>query len=426
MNIVYMHTHDTGRYIQPYGYAVPTPNLMRLAREGVVFRHAYCAGPTCSPSRAALLTGMAAHSAGMFGLAHLGAQLDDYSKHLVPFLGGNGYETALCGIQHEAPEAEMIGYDRILGNPDFDMSVFDFDSVSWDVYNAEAAAEYIRGRGGRGNPFFLSFGMFNTHLNFPKAAPSLETAYLMPPSLMHDNEANRRLWAEYLTSAEAADRCAGIVLQAIEDAGIADETLVIFTTDHGLPFPQMKCSLFDAGIGVSLIMRTPQRHRKGEAVDAMVSHLDLFPTICEMTGLAAPQWLQGCSLLPLLEGRAESVRPYAFAEINHHVEYEPMRCVRSDRYKYIRNYGETAYLTPNLDTSGYRSFLLDNGFLRTEKPQEMLFDLYLDPAERVNLAHNEAYRETMRELADVLEKWMRDTEDPLLNGAVPLRRGGTA
>jgi Arylsulfatase A and related enzymes len=420
MNIVYMHTHDTGRYIQPYGYAVPTPNLMQLAREGALFRQAYCAGPTCSPSRAALLTGMVPHSAGMFGLAHLGAQLDDYGKHLVQFLSTNGYETALCGIQHEAPEAAMIGYDRILGNPDFDMSVFDFDAVSWDLQNARAAAEYIKEK--RTKPFFLSFGMFSTHLNFPQADPEFEPAYLAPPYPLYDNEINRKQWAGYLTSAKTADRCAGIVLEALRDAGLDNETLVIYTTDHGLPFPRMKCSLFDAGIGVSLIIRTPQGHRKGEAVDALVSHIDLFPTICELAGLSKPGWLQGRSLLPILENETESVRQSVFAEINYHVEYEPMRCVRSERYKYIRNYGETAYLAPNLDTSESKSFLLAHGFLDTEKPCEMLFDLYTDPVERVNLADDERYREVKSKMAAELDEWMDSTNDPLLSGNVPLRR----
>src|SRR5665647_1522105 len=112
-NIVYMHTHDSGRYWSPYGYALPTPNLMDFARESTLFRHCYCAGPTCSPSRAALLTGRSPHACGMMGLAHRGWQLHDYSQHLAAFLNRQGYHTALCGIQHEAPDAGMIGYGEI-------------------------------------------------------------------------------------------------------------------------------------------------------------------------------------------------------------------------------------------------------------------------------------------------------------------------
>ncbi|WP_274653285.1 sulfatase [Paenibacillus humicola] len=420
MNIVLIHTHDTGRFIQPYGYAVDTPHLSRFARESLLFRQAYCAGPTCSPSRAALMTGMAPHSAGMFGLAHLGAQLDDYSKHLVSHLNRHNYETALCGIQHEAPRAEMIGYSKIVGNPDYDMSVFDFDSAGWDRHNALAASGFIRES--RDKPFFLSYGMFNTHLNFPKTADELNPDYVMPPFPLSDHRINREQWAAYLTSAKIADECAGIVLDAIREAGLESNTLVIFTTDHGLPFPRMKCSLFDTGIGVSLIVRTPHRHRSGEATDALVSQVDLFPTICELAGLLKPGWLQGHSLLPILEGSSEAVREAIFAEINHHVVYEPMRCVRDERYKYIRNYGGPSYFEPNLDASEYRTFLLENEFLDTEKPREMLFDLYLDPMERVNLAEESRFAPMKRSMASSLDEWMEATGDPILTGEVPLRR----
>ncbi len=96
-NILYMHSHDTGRYIQPYGCGIPTPNLQTLAEEGVLFRQAFCANPTCSPSRAALLTGSYPHQNGMFGLAHRGWSLDDYSQHLVHTLTAHGYAAALAG-----------------------------------------------------------------------------------------------------------------------------------------------------------------------------------------------------------------------------------------------------------------------------------------------------------------------------------------
>lgn len=100
-NVLYIHTHDSGRVLSPYGYKVPTPEIERFARSAAVFRGAYCAGPTCSPSRAAMLTGTYPHQTGMLGLAQRGFSMD-YSRHLVQFLNRNGYHTVLCGIQHEA------------------------------------------------------------------------------------------------------------------------------------------------------------------------------------------------------------------------------------------------------------------------------------------------------------------------------------
>ena len=110
-NILYIHSHDTGRYIQPFGHAMPTPNFQRLAEQGILFRQAFCANPTCSPSRAALLTGQWPHSCGMLGLAHRGFRLNDYSHHLVHTLKKAGYTTALSGFQHvgRPPRSRSLG-----------------------------------------------------------------------------------------------------------------------------------------------------------------------------------------------------------------------------------------------------------------------------------------------------------------------------
>src|SRR6267142_1776032 len=119
-NILYIHSHDTGRYIQPYGHAIPTPNLQRLAEQGVLFRKAFSAAPTCSPSRAALLTGQSPHSSGMLGLAHLGFALYDYSQHMLHTLRGAGYQSVLVGMQHLVPQRDIakLGYDLIVDVPD--------------------------------------------------------------------------------------------------------------------------------------------------------------------------------------------------------------------------------------------------------------------------------------------------------------------
>src|ERR1700736_6312803 len=112
-NIIYIHSHDTGRYLEPYGHAVPAPYLARLARQGVLFRQAFNAGPTCSPSRASLLTGMCPHSNGMFGLAHRGFVLNDYKQHILHTLRPAGYYSALFGVQHIASKPATIGYDKV-------------------------------------------------------------------------------------------------------------------------------------------------------------------------------------------------------------------------------------------------------------------------------------------------------------------------
>ncbi len=116
-NILYIHSHDSGRYLQPYGHAVPAPNLQRLAEGGVLFRHAFSAAPTCSPSRASLLTGMCPHSNGMLGLAHRGFALHDYRQHVLHTLRAAGYHSALIGLQHIAKDPATIGYDTVTNVP---------------------------------------------------------------------------------------------------------------------------------------------------------------------------------------------------------------------------------------------------------------------------------------------------------------------
>ena len=176
-NILYLHSHDTGRYVQPYGHPVPTPNIQRLADEGMLFRQAFCAAPTCSASRAALLTGQYAHTNGMLGLAHRGWSLNDYRQHIVHTLRAAGYHSALIGEQHIAKRPGLIGYDRVVKFDDH-------------ARRRRRAGRDRRPRGEPAQPFFLSVGFFETHREFfePRGATS---ALLAPPANLPDTPETR-------------------------------------------------------------------------------------------------------------------------------------------------------------------------------------------------------------------------------------------
>lgn len=404
-NILYLHSHDTGRYIQPYGHAVATPHLQRLAEEGVLFRRAFCAAPTCSPSRAALLTGQAPHSSGMLGLAHRGFALHDYGQHLVHTLRRAGYRSALCGVQHVARDASTIGYDTILPTA---------SRHAQDV--APAAAEFLRSRPTQ--PFFLDVGFFETHREFPEPVDNPD--YCLPPAPLPDTPAVRQDMAAYKASARALDDGVGQVLEALDAAGLAQETLVIYTTDHGLAFPGMKCNLTDHGIGVSLILRGPGGFTGGQACDAMVSHIDLFPTLCELIGLEPPPWLQGHSLLPVIRGEVAEIHDAIFAEVTYHAAYEPQRAIRTQRYKYIRRFGDRRRpVLPNCDDSPSKDVWLQAGWREREVAAEQLYDLVFDPNETCNLVDEPGLQEVRSELQARLQRWMEETDDPLLHGPVP-------
>lgn len=449
MNIIYIHTHDTGRYIQPYGHQVPTPNLMELAESGTLFRQAFSAAPTCSPSRTGLLTGMAPHSAGMLGLAHRGFQLDDYGKHLTQFLNKQGFETVLCGFQHEAPKRKLIGYQKVLDRktPEFSNKLnnlgkyahkaaaqlkalfpnlagrlkeikdkVDIKSLT-DLRNAYKTAEYLKQTSSA--PFFLSFGMYSTHRNFPQIDQDTDADYVLPPEPIYDTKETRTDMAKFITSAKIADKCVGIVLEAVREAGLEEDSLILFTTDHGIAFPEMKCTLSDAGMGVSLILNYPGNPKQGEVIDSLVSQLDIFPTICDLARLTKPSWLEGKSMVPLLEDKTEQIRDEIYGEVTFHAAYEPMRCIRTERYKFIKYFTEQGQAAPaNIDDGPSKDFFLEADYLAHEPKTEQLYDLYLDPQEGNNVVDNERYQEVYQDLQERLRDWMKKTDDPLLKGEV--------
>ena len=412
-NIVYLHSHDTGRYIQPYGYNVPTPNLQKLAEQGMVFRQAFCAGPTCSPSRAALLTGQSAHAAGMLGLAHRGFRLNDYSQHIVHTLRAAGYVSALAGFQHVADHtvggAAAIGYDEIL------MPAGDHDNAP---HTADRAVEYLQRH--HEQPFFLSVGFTATHRDFPEPEAPDDPRWLRPPVPLPDTPETRYDFAAYRTLARRLDIHMGRVLDAIDAAGLADNTLVICTTDHGIAFPLMKCHLTDHGTGVMLLMRGPGGFEGGKVCDALVSQVDLFPTICDLLAIDRPAWLEGVSLRPLTDGSAGKVREYVYSEVTCHACHEPQRAVRDRRYKYIRRYGDRCTpVLPNCDDSPSKDVLVAAGWPGRPVDPEQLYDLSLDPNEVHNLIDDPRCAAEAQRLRDALDDWMRRTNDPLRTSTEP-------
>lgn len=410
MNILYLHSHDTGRYIQPFGHAVETPSLRRLAGQGTLFRNNHCICPTCSPSRSSLVTGMYPHENGMWGLAHRGFRLNDYSEHLIHALKPLGYRAILSGCQHIAgmkyfdrPGHEVIGYDACLGGEQ----------------NAHLQAiEWLRKRHAR--PFFLSVGFHETHRVFPDLDEGdPDPRYTLPPAPLPDTPETRLDMARFKKMARQLDAKMGAVLDALDELDLAKNTLVICTTDHGIAFPRMKCNLQDSGTGTFLIVRGPadSPFNGGKVTDAMTTHMDIFPTICELLDIEAPGRLQGKSLLPLVRGETDALHAAIFTEVTYHAGYEPMRAIRTDRYKYIRRFdGRSRPVLPNCDAGPSKSLWLEHGWQETRPDEEALFDLVFDPNETRNLVGSKAHEPVLAEMRASLDQWMADTNDPLRQG----------
>lgn len=423
LNIIYINSHDTGRYIQPYGHAIQTPNLLRLAKEGVLFRQAFSVAPTCSPSRASLCTGQYPHVCGMVGLGNRGIYPFRPEDHIAHFLKQLGYTTASwgmgdnhLGMSNIKKDFTTVGYETYLGTDEaffYHPGVFTFDCL----------ADYIRQP--RAKPFFLSISDFLTHrkdVGFSTdRKKENDPRYVMPPATLGDTPEIREDWAHFCSDAETLDTRWGKIFDAVDQAGLKEKTLIIATTDHGVPFPGMKCNLTVHGCGVFLIMRGPGGFTGGKVVDGMISQLDLWPTICELIGVPSPERLQGTSLLPLVKGIQRQVHEEIFAEVSYHASYEPMRAVRTPRWVYVRRFGESLRpVLSNCAASISKSAWLEHGCADQDHPREMLFDTFFDPCEMNNLVREPSAKAILQEMQQRLNAWMQKTNDPLLVGQVPL------
>lgn len=431
LNILYLHSHDAGRFIEPYGMPVRTPHLMRLAKEGVLFRKAFAIAPTCTPSRSAMLTGQYPHECGMFGLTGQGWRIDDYSKHLVNVLHAGGYETVLAGCQHETGDGQLgdLGYERILDEAHpgqfYPETILKVEEYLAEVSRREAS-----------RPFFLSVGTDEPHRNnlgrpalgignesarFSKTRyydpDKLDWRYTPPLPNLPDLPEIRKDVASLAEGSRLMDEYFGRVLDALEHYGLAENTLVIATSDHGIEFPGGKKTLGDWGTGVLLIMRGPGGFSGGRVIEPLVSQLDLYPTLLDLLGWEQQPWLRGQSLLPLIRGEAETLHNYVFTEQTYHGRLEPLRAARSERYKLLRRHFADG---PQMRQDGPSTPVMEAaGWYDRDLGQESFFDLYLDPQESCNRIDDPALADVVAEHRAALDDWMQDTGDCFPDGSFP-------
>jgi arylsulfatase A-like enzyme len=402
------------------------PNLQRLADGGVLFRNAHSISPTCSPSRAALLTGQYPHQCGQWGLANRGYPLEHPERHLIQTLKTHGYHTALLGVQHIAADERDHGYDEVRESIIGGAFGIRDDQLSADSV-APAAVEWLRENAGRKEPWFLDVGMLQTHnsswrrLSKEQFPVEGEIERTPPPAGLPDIPETREWQATFKITAAILDQGIGQVLDALEQNGCLENTLVISTTDHGIGVPFAKSSLQSTGLGVSLILRGPGGFTGGKTVQEMVTHLDLFPTICEICGLPPPAWLEGKSLVKTLQTHTSPLHDSVFAESNVHGHPQPERSVRTERYRLVRRWWkvteEASYA--NSDGKPVHTRLHEYGWPRQTAPgrkiaegvYDLLFDLMLDSCERRDVSGEQDYAEIYSKLSSQLENWMRNTGD---------------
>ncbi len=412
-NLLMIHCHDLGKHLPVYGqHSVVAPNLEQFSSEGITFNNCFCTAPGCSPSRASIFTGCYPHQVGVLGLTslQLGGRFNAYDRHLARVMADAGFMTALIGIMHEAepvPETPpKLGYEYFNGK---------FGMCGSDV-SAEATSFIENYRDER--PFFLSVGFREPHHPWHNGE-CRDKGVDIPGWVMKKNYANKDIPPERIETDFALiqgavrelDKSVGEILRSLKKSGLDRDTVVVFTTDHGIAMPRAKCTLYDPGIEVSLMIRDPDS-KAGTKINSMVSNIDIYPTLLELFGLKLPGDIPGRSLCRCLEGNDRG-REAIFAEKNWHSNYDPIRCVRTGKYKFIANFENN--MSGGLVETEHP---LPDTYIRFRKNFE-LYDLENDPYEREDLADNPDFAEAVKDMKKQLVTFMKGSDDPLLKGPIP-------
>jgi arylsulfatase A-like enzyme len=387
---------------------VHTPAFERLAAEAVLFANAFTTAPQCSPARAALFSGRCPHSVGVMGNVgkEHGWRFPVTERHAARIFSDAGYQTWLLGMLHETYLPETLGFDRI--------------DTGFSVLEAHAhLAQCLRERDAH-RPFYCQIGCRETHRPWERdGTPPDDSLGVTVPPYLQDGPLTRADMAQLQGAVRRLDTGLGRLLDLLATSGLVEDTVLIVTTDHGLAVPRAKCALYDPGIGVFLFLCWPGGGwPAGAARSDLVSHVDVLPTVLDACGIGVPENMQGRGFLPLLAGGEYEPRDAVFAEKTLFQVYDPMRAIRTERYKYIRNFEFCRQTEVGLDFIRSGSHRELDGRYDGGHVAEELYDLVEDPLEMNNLAGENAMAGVRRELAERLANWMLETGDPLVHGPV--------
>ncbi len=405
-----MIAHDLGTHCGCYGAGLETPNIDALAAEGRLFTNYHCTAAQCSPSRGSITTGRYPHNNGLVGLTW-GWEIREDIPRMPQLLADAGYSTHLFGVQHEAPpgRADLLGYRQheMTGGRAVDL--------------AEGAAEWLAAWSADDGPFFASLGTSEPHRPYRREGYRTDDpADVTPLAYLPDLPGIREDIAGLNGLVYAYDDAVGIVRRALEDSGLAENTIFIVTTDHGIAMPRAKCTCYDPGTRTTLAMRMPGRWDDGTVHEELLTNCDLMPTLMQAAGGSAPEEIDGRSFLGLLDGSGYEPRGHVFTEMTYHGVYNPMRCVRTRDHSYIRNFGELPLVCLAVDIwEGAGGIEMRDEYNATARPEQELYDLAADPCEQRNLADDPAYAETLGELSGIVDQWMADSGDLLAQGRWP-------
>jgi len=421
-NIIEIIWHDLGDWLGCYGRPdVVSPALDRFAAQGALLEQHFATAPASLPSLASLKT-------GRYGDPHddLASNYRDWDDRegslnfltgLPALLRQAGYETGQIGFRREPVVTLPAGAlpATIQGSP---RSADEVASASVDWLLSAAARDAVPGD----RPFYLS-------IDFPDVCRPYGTDFdadlaetLDVPGFLPEDSSVRKDMAAYYGRIRRVDAAVGRILTTLDEAGLSESTLVFLTTDQGPDLPRAKTTLYDPGIKVAFLCRWPGMIPPGRRLLHLTSHVDVLPTLLEAAGLPTPAQVEGRSFLRRLMGERGMTRDAIFASMTwHEGEYDPMRCIRTWQYKYIRNWqpGWPVQLGGAIAQRYGEAFIVEH--FGRPRPAEELYDLQDDPWELHNLAGLEEHQELRQELEGRLGDWMSMLNDPLLRGPIAPR-----
>ena len=432
---------------------VKTPAFDRVAREGVLLSHSYTACPSCTPSRSALLTGRPIWRIGEGGVLY--GTLSPAYPLFPHLLEDAGYHTGFVGKPWAPGDWRVGGLTRHPIGKEYAERLEPDPPAGIDIRDYAANfADFLAERPDNA-PFFFFFGATEPHRDYESgigARSGLDPSKVEVPPYLPDAPEVRSELLDYYYEIEHFDRHLGRMLEMLERAGELENTLVVVTSDNGMPFSRTKATLYDGGTRMPTAVRWGSRVPGGRRVDDFVSHIDLAPTFLDAAGIEPNPMHDGSSLLPLLErsdeGRLDPERDHVITAMERHTWCRPagatypMRAIRTHDYLYIRNFepdrwptGGPEFISSNkaphgdIDDGPFKDFMLRPGTRRDfplefevgfgKRPLEELYDCRSDPHQMRNLAADPAHRATREELWRKLEAALRASGDPRVRGHDP-------
>ncbi|HSH19258.1 MAG TPA: sulfatase [Draconibacterium sp.] len=411
VNILMITTHDLGQHLGCYGVeTVNTPNIDKLAEKGIMFRNFYSTSAVCTPGRASLHTARYPQSNGLLGLTHAPWwwSFNENEKHTAQLLKEVGYRTILAGFNHVG-QPENLGYEEHLSEEN------KAEETVSDV------AGFLGNESGDGKPFFLKAGFTEVHRAFDHGSDSSKGIFV--PGYLANTKIMREDLAQFQAEIKYFDTCVGRILKALEESKVAENTVVIFTADHGIPYPGSKWTARKAGLEVPFII-----YKKGEKVlcggkvyNEVMSNVDVLPTLFDFMEIPKPQNFEGVSFWNFLnEKENKSPREEAFGQYTPDMKRDnASRTIITDKYQLIYYFseGRSVKFPVNIDPV---EFALHRARCTTSgaRPFIQLYDIQDDPYELYNLSMDTAYQEIVKKLTSKLHNWMCEVNDPILKGPV--------